>query len=48
MLTKTERLLLWNQYEILKHLDPDEIKNYEKNQEILKIGLKSMYDDLNP
>jgi uncharacterized protein YfbU (UPF0304 family) len=47
MLTYAERLSLWNQYEILKHLDPEEAKQYERNQEILSSGYESFYTDMN-
>ena len=45
-LTKKERLILFNQYEILKHLDPQEKEEYEKNQKIIYNGFKYDYDEL--
>lgn len=45
-LTKKERLILYNQYEILKSLNPNEKKYYERDQEILINGFKYNYDDL--
>ncbi|WP_243395673.1 YfbU family protein [Sphingomonas oleivorans] len=47
-LTQAERLSLWNQYEILKHVNPDDIKEYERNQEILSNGFELYYSELNP
>jgi uncharacterized protein YfbU (UPF0304 family) len=46
-LSKKERLFLYNQYEILKRLnndDPDTVKDYELNQEILLNGYKHEYE----
>ena len=45
-LTKKERLMLYNQYEILKHLEPEEKEMYEINQKILSSGYKFDYDEL--
>ncbi|AOR24310.1 YfbU family protein [Clostridium taeniosporum] len=45
-LTKKERLFLYNQYEILKHLNPEEKEDYEKNQEIVYNGFKHNYNNL--
>lgn len=45
-LTKKDRLLLFNQLEILKHLNPDEADRYEVEQKILANGYKYHYDDL--
>lgn len=45
-LTKKERLMLYNQYEILKNLDPNEEEYYNVKQEILINGFKANYDDL--
>ena len=45
-LSKKERLLLFNQYEILKHINPEETKEYEINQDILFYGYKNEYDSL--
>ena len=46
MMTRTERLVLWNQYEILKRLDPDNTKDYETNQEILSHGYEQYYSEV--
>lgn len=46
-LTRTERLTLWNQYEILKHVDKDGAEQYEQNQEILSSGFELFYSELN-
>lgn len=46
-LTQAERLTLWNQYEILKHLNPEEADGYEENQEILAGGYELLYPELN-
>jgi len=48
MLTWAERLTLWNQYEILKRLNPDDTKEYETNQEILSNGYEQYYSEINP
>lgn len=45
-LTEKERLILYNQYEILKLLNPDEKEYYERDQEILINGFKYNYDNL--
>lgn len=48
-LTKKDRLVLYNQYEILKLLNSDDeymVKQYEINQEILLNGYKRNYNDL--
>lgn len=45
-LTEKERLILYNQYEILKLLNPDEKEYYERDQEILINGFKYNYNDL--
>ena len=45
-LTKKERLTLYNQYEILKRLDPDEVEYYNVKQEIVINGFKANYNDL--
>ena len=45
-LNKKERLVLWNQYEILKLLDRDNAKKYQNNQEILENGFEYEYDSL--
>lgn len=45
-LTKKDRLILYNQYEILKRVDPEGEKFYEVDQEILLNGYKYNYGDL--
>lgn len=45
-LTKKERLILYNQYEILKSINPEEAEDYEINQEILINGFKVNYENL--
>ena len=48
-LSKKERLILFNQYEILKELKKDDIiavREYEKNQDILLDGYHYDYENL--
>lgn len=45
-LSKKERLILYNQYEILKHLNPKNKESYENDQRILSKGYKYDYDNL--
>lgn len=45
-LTKKDRLMLYNQLEILKHLNPDDVERYDVDQKILTDGYKYHYDDL--
>lgn len=45
-LTIKDRVILYNQYEILKHLNPEELDIYELNQAILSCGFKYNYDEL--
>lgn len=45
-LTKKERLILHNQYEILMHLDPQEKERYKINQKIVYSGFKYDYNEL--
>jgi len=48
-LTKKDRLILYNQYEILKLLNSNDehtVKQYEVTQEILANGYKNNYNDL--
>lgn len=45
-LSKKDRLILYNQYEILKFLNPEEKETYDVNQEILVNGYKKDYDIL--
>jgi len=46
--SKKERLVLFNQYEILKCLNPDDTDYYRKNQAILEYGspkdIESLFD----
>ncbi len=46
MLSFAERLVLFNQYEILKKLDPEKASLYERHQEVVEKGLESLYGDL--
>lgn len=43
-LTQFERLLLWNQYEMRKHIDPKSLEHCETVQEALQSGYKPCYD----
>lgn len=43
---KNIRLILVNQYEILKFLDPSNAKSHEEKQEILRSGYQIYYSDL--
>lgn len=45
-LSKFERLLLINQYDILKVIDPDNSKEYDLNREVLMQGYEQHYDEL--
>lgn len=45
-LTKKDRLILINQYQILKRLDPDSAKQYEQAIEILTNGYTLLYSRL--
>lgn len=47
MLTWAERLILYNQYEILKRLDPEDAEHYDQSQEIVARGYEIFYSDLN-
>lgn len=46
MITDTEKLVLFNQYEILKFLNPDETDFYEQNQKVLEYGSESDIEEL--
>ncbi|WP_157929502.1 YfbU family protein [Phyllobacterium zundukense] len=46
MFSFAERLVLFNQYEILKKLDPEKSSLYERHQEVVEKGLESLYEDL--
>jgi uncharacterized protein len=41
-----ERLMLFNQYEILKKLDPQKSSLYSRHQEVVEKGFESFYEDL--
>ena len=41
-----ERLMLFNQYEILKKLDPQKSSLYARHQEVVEMGFESLYEDL--
>ena len=43
LLSKQERLILFNQYEILKNINPDNEKEYKNYQEILSSGYTENY-----
>jgi uncharacterized protein YfbU (UPF0304 family) len=43
-LTKAERLILWNQYEILKLLDKRHADDYGQHQEALASGYEQVWD----
>ncbi|WP_238902660.1 YfbU family protein [Clostridium sp. YIM B02506] len=45
-LSKKERLILWNQYEILKALYPENKDVYDVEQKIVLSGYKHNYDEL--
>ncbi len=45
-LTEKDRLILFNQLEILKHLNPDDSDRYDVDQTILLYGYKYHYDEL--
>lgn len=45
-LSKKDRIILYNQYEILKRLDTDNAELYEEYQGILQHGFEYLYDDI--
>lgn len=45
-LTVLDRTMLWNQYEILKHLDEGNKDHYEQLQDILEHGYELLYGDV--
>jgi len=47
-LTTAERLMLWNQYEILKHLNKNNADDYSNKQEIISNGYEQFYSELLP
>jgi len=40
------RLILWNQFEILKSLYPDDEKDYDLKQQIVAAGYSSQYENI--
>lgn len=46
MFSFAERLVLFNQYEILKNLDPEKSSMYARHQEVVEKGLESLYGEL--
>jgi uncharacterized protein len=46
-LSKKERLILYNQYEIMRLLDPDDENLYKMRQKILENGYQHEYDKFN-
>ena len=40
---RVQRQILWNQFEILKHLDPNQAKDYQLHQETLSGGYTEYY-----
>lgn len=45
-MTKTERLILANQFKILAHLEPENESSYRENIEILEKGFSIFFDNL--
>ena len=46
MFSFAERLILFNQYEILKKLDPEKSSLYGRHQEVVERGFESLYQEL--
>lgn len=46
MFSFAERLILFNQYEILKKLDPDKSNLYGRHQEVVERGFEDLYQEL--
>ncbi|NTS33974.1 hypothetical protein SAMN05428967_1373 [Phyllobacterium sp. YR620] len=46
MFSFAERLILFNQYEILKKLDPDKSSLYGRHQEVVERGFEDLYQEL--
>ncbi len=46
MFSFAERLILFNQYEILKKLDPDKSSLYGRHQEVVERGFENLYREL--
>ncbi|MER8745894.1 YfbU family protein [Mesorhizobium sp. M1004] len=47
-LTQAQRVIIYNQLEILKTVDPARAAEYEEQQEIVSYGYELFYDQLNP
>ena len=47
-LSKKDRIILFNQYEILKRLDTDNAEQYEIYQDILAQGFEYNYEEIGP
>ncbi len=45
-MTKEERYVVYNQLEILKHLNPEQMEDYEKDQRTLEIGSDSDIEEM--
>lgn len=45
-LSKKDRIILVNQYEILKFLNPDDAEYYDESIEILRFGYTPFYDEI--
>lgn len=45
-LSRADRLMLWYQMELLKHVHPDSAKQCEEYQEVLERGYESFYGEL--
>lgn len=48
MLTLAERIIISNQYEILKTIQPDRAEEFGLSQEIVDRGYEYLYSELNP
>ena len=46
MFSFAERLILFNQYEILKKLDPEKANLYGRHQEVVERGYEGLYHEL--
>ncbi len=45
-MTTIERLMIWNQYEILRFLDPENRDSYEQRQNLIEHGFEFEFDSL--
>jgi uncharacterized protein YfbU (UPF0304 family) len=45
-LSRTERLILWNQYKIMALLEPNSKERYAEEQEILRHGFEGLYEEV--